>query len=159
MHYGACLLEWPITTETLISWLDWQSCSCAYSFQTSQGMVRTISSAYRDLEITAVSCEGFFQTKSSTDIDTVAQEIGGSIIVNSALPARLPSETIDEAERIGNLGNLLEQMDNFLWMKELIVQITASVPIAPKLVKLVPSGERVEEISQLIADVRKGKAA
>ena len=83
----------------------------------------------------------------STDVGTVARGIGGIIIVNSALPAGSFSEAIDETERIGNLGNFIEQMVKFIWVKELNVQITATVQTASTLVKLVPSAERVKETS------------
>ena len=49
------------------------------------------------------------------------------VVDNSAIPARLSCETVDETERIANLGNPLEQMEKFDLMNELNVQRTCSL--------------------------------
>ena len=61
----------------------------------------------------------FARQHQSTDVDKVAERIGGIVIGNSALPGRSSCETIDGTEQIANLGNLLERMERFNWMNEL----------------------------------------
>ena len=93
----------------------------------------------------------FSRQQQAIYVKNVAKAIGGIIIDKSAaLPERWSCETIDEIERISNLGNLLERMEKLNMMDELNIQTSAAVENASTFMKLVSSAEFLRQKNSLL---------